>query len=151
MSALTAPRDELGGDAGGRVGQGANAPDATIVYDGQCPFCSRYVQLVRLRRAVGSVKLVDAREGGPLVEELMAAGFDLDEGMVLKLGDRLYHGNECVHMLSLLSTPSDSFNKINRLIFRSRRASRLLYPVLRGGRNLVLAALGRTKIHQRGA
>ena len=121
-------------------------PRAWIVYDGQCPFCSRYVRLVRIRESLGRVELVDARNGGPLVDELRAAGADLDEGMVLKMDGRLYHGEDCVHMLALLSTPSGLFNRANAAIFRSRRASKLLYPMLRAGRNAALRLLGRTKI-----
>ncbi|MGH6913012.1 MAG: DCC1-like thiol-disulfide oxidoreductase family protein [Geminicoccales bacterium] len=124
-------------------------PGAAIVYDGQCPFCSRYVQLVRLRQSLGRVELVDAREGGPLVDEVRAAGFDLDDGMVLKLDGRFYHGADCIHRLALLSTPSSSFNRINAALFRSRTASRLMYPVLRAGRNAVLRLLGRTRISPR--
>ena len=48
--------------------------DAWLVYDGDCPFCSRYVKYLRLRRAAGPVRLVNAREGGPLVDELQRAG-----------------------------------------------------------------------------
>jgi predicted DCC family thiol-disulfide oxidoreductase YuxK len=128
---------------------GETEPGALIVYDGQCPFCSRYVRLVRLRRSLGEVQLVDARQGGPAVAELRAAGLDLDEGMALKLGGRWYHGEECVHMLALLSTPSTLFNKLNGTVFRSRTAARLLYPFLRSGRNLALKLLGRDKIHGR--
>jgi predicted DCC family thiol-disulfide oxidoreductase YuxK len=123
-------------------------PRAWIVYDGQCPFCSRYVQLLRLRESLGTVHLIDAREGGPIVEELQRARVDLDEGMVLKLDDRLYHGHDCIHVLALLSTPSGLFNRINASVFRSPLAARMLYPVLRAGRNAVLRLLGRTKIHQ---
>ena len=122
-------------------------PDTWIVYDGQCPFCSRYVQLVRLRETLGQIGLFDAREGGPQVEEARRAGLDLDEGMVLKLDGRLYHGAECIHMLALLSTPSSWFNRVNAAMFRSRTASRLLYPVLRAGRNIVLRMLGRSKLN----
>jgi len=50
------------------------APAAWIVYDGDCPFCSRYVRLVRLRDAIGPVALVNARDGGELVDEIRAAG-----------------------------------------------------------------------------
>jgi predicted DCC family thiol-disulfide oxidoreductase YuxK len=117
-----------------------------IVYDAQCPFCSRYVRLVRLRKSLGNVVLVNARDGGSVVEEVLQAGLDLDEGMVLKMGERLYHGADCINRLALLSTPSGVFNKINRLIFRSERASTVLYPILRAGRNLVLRCLGRSKI-----
>lgn len=120
---------------------------AVIVYDGECPFCSRYVKMVRLRESLGAVRLVNARDSDdPLVEELKAAGIDLDEGMVLKLDDRLYHGDDCVHMLAMLSTPVGLFNRLNGAVFRSKAASRMLYPVLRSGRNAVLFLLGRRRI-----
>ena len=123
-------------------------PGAWIVYDGQCPFCSRYVQLLRLRDSLGEVRLINARDGGPVVEEMQRAGVDLDEGMVLKLDGQLYHGHDCIHVLALLSTPSGPFNRINAALFRSPRAARLLYPILRAGRNGVLRLLGRSKIRQ---
>lgn len=118
----------------------------TLIYDGECPVCSSYVQFVRLRESVGTVKLINARDGGPEVERLQAAGFDLDEGMVLLYNDRIYHGSDCIHMLAMLSTNSGWFNRLNAAIFRSERASRLLYPVLRAGRNLLLRLLGRKRI-----
>ena len=126
-------------------------PEVLIVYDGQCPFCSRYVELVRLRQSLGQVRLINAREGGPLVDELQRAGVDMDEGMALKLDGRLYHGHECIHMLALLSTPSSAFNRLNAALFRSPRAARLLYPVLRTGRNAALRLLGRSKIRKQAA
>jgi predicted DCC family thiol-disulfide oxidoreductase YuxK len=128
----------------------AQAP-AWIVYDGQCPFCSRYVALLRLRASLGQVRLIDARAGGPIVDELRRSGIDLDEGMVLKLDDRLYHGADCIHVLALLSTPSGLFNRVNAAVFRSPRAARLLYPALRAGRNTVLRLLGRSKLGQQAA
>jgi predicted DCC family thiol-disulfide oxidoreductase YuxK len=128
-------------DTGSGTGSGA-----VLVYDGECPFCSRYVALVRLREALGPVRLVNAREGGSEVQGLVDAGYDLDEGMVLIWQDRVYHGNACIHMLALLSTPSGAFNRLNAALFRSERASRLLYPVLRTGRNATLRLLGRRKM-----
>ncbi len=89
------------------------AAGAWIVYDGECPFCSRYVAMLRLRETLGSIALVNARDGGPEVEEARAAGLDLDEGMVLKFDGRLYHGDDCIHRLALLSTPSGAFNRVN--------------------------------------
>jgi predicted DCC family thiol-disulfide oxidoreductase YuxK len=126
-------------------GRRLEEPEAWVVYDGQCPFCSRYVALLRLRDTLGRVELVNARDGGSLVDEIVAAGLDLDEGMALKMNGRLYHGDECIHRLALLSTPSTTFNRINRAIFRSKTMSRALYPVLRSGRNAILRMLGRPK------
>jgi predicted DCC family thiol-disulfide oxidoreductase YuxK len=125
---------------------GEAQPGAWIVYDGDCPFCSRYVRLVRLREAVGPIRLVNARDGGPLVEEIRRAGLDLDEGMVLKLDGRLYAGAACVRRLALLSTPVGTFNRVNRAILSSATAARVLYPILRSGRNLALRLLGRSQI-----
>lgn len=126
--------------------EGRGEPAVWIIYDGDCPFCSAYIRLIRLRASIGRVELLNAREGGVVVEEIRAKGLDLDDGMVLKLGDRLYHGDECIHRLAMLSTPSGAFNRLNALIFRSPRASRVLYPVLRAGRNATLGLLGRRKL-----
>ena len=128
------------------IGQGAVA---WLVYDGQCPFCSTYVKYLRVRQSIGAFHLVDARDGGPLVETIRGMGFDLDEGMVLKLGDRYYHGADCIHVLACLSSPRTFFNRVNAVIFRSPVLARTLYPGLRAGRNLVLRLLGRTKIGDR--
>jgi predicted DCC family thiol-disulfide oxidoreductase YuxK len=117
-----------------------------IVYDGECPFCSRYVALLRLKAAFGDIKLVDARTDHPAVRRLVAAGIDLDEGMALIQGDRIFHGDDCMHRLALMSTPSTLFNRMNAAIFSSPAASRILYPYLRAGRNAALALLGRKKI-----
>lgn len=117
-----------------------------IVYDGDCPFCSRYVRLLKLREAVGTVQLIDARSDDAAVGQLWRAGYDLNEGMAVKYGGRVYHGADCVHVLALLSTASGPFNRINSLIFRSESLASLLYPVLRLGRNLTLSLLGIRKI-----
>ena len=117
-----------------------------LLYDGECPFCSRYVRHVRLREAIGPITLANAREHAALVNEVRRLGFDVDTGMVLKLDGKYYHGADCIHALALLTTPSGGFNRLNAWMFRSATASRLLYPVLRTGRNLALRLLGRARV-----
>jgi predicted DCC family thiol-disulfide oxidoreductase YuxK len=124
--------------------------EAWLVYDGECPFCSAYVRYVRVRESLGRLHLVNAREPHPVVDEIRGRGLDLDEGMVLKLGDRFYHGADCVNVLAMLSTASGPFNRLNAAIFRSPTASRYLYPVLRAGRNAALHLLGRRKLAESG-
>ncbi len=118
---------------------------AWLIYDGDCPFCSAYVKYVRLVASVGPLKLVNAREGGPMVEEILKRNLNLDDGMVLKLGNRFYHGAECINVLASLTTPSGLFNRINATIFRSDSLSKILYPLLRTGRAMTLRILGRRK------
>jgi predicted DCC family thiol-disulfide oxidoreductase YuxK len=117
-----------------------------LLYDGECPFCSRYIRHVRLRAAVGTIDLANAREHDALVAEVRRLGYDIDTGMVLKLDGRYYHGADCIHVLALLTTSSGWFNRLNALVFRSRAFSRLAYPVLRAGRNLTLRLMGRSPL-----
>src|SRR6185312_6249277 len=116
-------------------------PDNWLLYDGECPFCSRYVRLIKLQQAIGPLRLVNAREKTAEAEIIRKAGFDIDEGMVLSLNNQFYHGDECLHRLALLSTPVGFFNRINALLFRSQRLSRMSYPILRASRNLTLHIL----------
>ncbi|MBR9865397.1 MAG: DUF393 domain-containing protein [Rhodobacteraceae bacterium] len=117
-----------------------------IVYDGDCPFCARYVRFIRLKDTVGDVDLVDARSDDPAVGQVRATGVNLNDGMALIDGDRIYFGDECIHRLALMSTPSGLFNRINAAVFRSPTLSRLLYPVLKTGRAITLRLLGRRPI-----
>jgi predicted DCC family thiol-disulfide oxidoreductase YuxK len=118
-----------------------------IVYDGQCPFCSRYVKMLRLQTAVGHIELVDARSDHPVVLFLRKEQVDLDEGMAFVQNGQVSLGDECIHKIALLTTPSGIFNRLNAYIFKSAAASRLLYPILRAGRNAVLKLLGRKKFN----
>jgi hypothetical protein len=91
--------------------------------------------------------MVDARSGDPVVDEIRAAGLDLDRGMVLKLDGKLYFGDRCMHMLALMSTPSDLFNRIMKRVFSSPGLARRIYPALVAGRNAALRLLGRRRIN----
>ncbi|GGC12367.1 hypothetical protein GCM10011494_33980 [Novosphingobium endophyticum] len=123
------------------------AADATyLIYDGECPFCSAYVKLMRLRESVGPVRLIDAREGGPEVLKVQAMGMDLNEGMVFHYCGSHYHGADALNIMALLSGSQSWFNKLNGRLFRSRTVSRMVYPFMRAGRNCVLRLLGRTKL-----
>ena len=118
-----------------------------LVYDKQCPACNYYCQMVRIRQSVVELRLVDAREPSEIMDEITVAGLDIDQGMVLKMGDAIYYGSDAIHMLSLIGSPSGIFNRINYWAFRSKPVSRILYVVLRFFRNFLLKILGKTKIN----
>lgn len=119
-----------------------------IFYDGECPFCSRYVKMLRLSKS-GQVQLVDLREDEAAKAELEELGFDLDQGMVVEDEGRRYGGSDAVAYLAPLSTPSDALNRINRAVFSKPSIARILYPLLRSGRWLVLFLMNRRMIEDR--
>src|SRR5690349_15286722 len=125
-------------------------PQILLVYDKECPVCNAYCRMARIRASLGELRLVDAREPGALMDEITALGFDIDQGMLLKVDDRLYYCADAIHALALMSSRSGVFNRFTYWVFRSERLSRLLYPVLRAGRNLLLKLLGKTKINNLG-
>jgi predicted DCC family thiol-disulfide oxidoreductase YuxK len=122
------------------------ADAAVVIYDGECPFCSRFVAFQRLRESIGPVTLIDARQRPDLVRDFEAAGMPLDQGMALIMGGQVYYGADCINRLALLSSRSGVFNRLNALIFQSPTVSRLLYPALRAGRNATLRILGHSKL-----
>ncbi len=116
-----------------------------LVYDKECPVCYNYCRFVRIRDSVGKLKLIDARESSEVMDEITSAGLDIDQGMVLKIGDVLYYGADAIHALALIGSPSGVLNRLNYWIFRSRTLSRILYPVLRFFHNLLLKVLGKNQ------
>jgi hypothetical protein len=106
--------------------------------------------MVRIRESVGTLRLVNARDPGPIMDEITAKGLDIDEGMVLKLGNTLYYGADAIHVLSLMSSRSGVFNRLTFRMFRSKRLSAILYPLFRCVRNLLLKFLRMSRINNLG-
>ncbi len=128
----------------------ADREEILLVYDKQCPVCESYCRLVRIEESAGDLKLVDAREPSDALDEITALGLDIDQGMVLKTEGEIYSGADAIHALALISSRSGFFNRLNYMMFFSKRASRILYPAFRSGRNLLLKLLGKTKINNLG-
>ena len=118
----------------------------SIIYDGECPFCSHYIAMIRLRETYGIVELIDARSDHPLVHQIHSDGWDFNDGMALVQGETRYFGPDCMNRIALLSTGSGLFNRVNAAIFRSPGLAKLLYPMLKHGRNLTLRLMGRKRI-----
>lgn len=124
-----------------------SSAEVLVVYDKQCPACDYYCNMVRIKESVGRLVLVDARDGGPIMGEITAKGLDIDQGMVVKVGSELYYGPDAIHALALMGTNKGFFNRLVYWSFRSKAVSKVLYPILRACRNLLLKILGKTKIN----
>jgi predicted DCC family thiol-disulfide oxidoreductase YuxK len=118
-----------------------------LIYDKDCPACNAYCQVVRIRQSVGELVLINARDNSEIMQQITALGLDIDQGMVVKTGQSWYYGSDAIHMLSLLSSRSGVFNRLNYWLFKSPARAKYLYPVLRACRNLLLKLLGKHKIN----
>ena len=122
--------------------------ELALIYDGKCPVCTAYSCAVGSGdEAAPAIRRIDARGGDAMVGLATAAGLDLDEGMVVSYRGKLHHGADALHLMATLAPARGLWNRVNRFMFGSRAASRLLYPLLRSGRNLLLRLLGRKKIN----
>lgn len=122
--------------------------DNWILYDGDCPFCRNYLRFNQLNKNIGPVMLINAREGGKEVDFVHSQNLSLNEGMVFKYKGRLYHGDECINLMALLSGNSNIFSRLMTWIFKSHTRAKILYPFLRTGRNLTLKLLRKSKIEE---
>jgi hypothetical protein len=103
--------------------------------------------VVNIRESVGDLRIVDARENSKVMDEITSQGLDIDQGMVLRMGGRLYYGADAIHALALIGSRYGIFNRINYWMFKSKTASRFIYPILRFSRNVLLKILGKKKIN----
>ena len=129
-----------------RAKQDSKTEPTTLIFDSECPVCVGYSEAVDTDLTTGPLQRISARTDHELVKRATAEGLDLDEGMVVLHQGKFYHGADALRVMADLAPRSGLANRLNRLFFRSTRATRLMYPVLRGGRNALLRLLGRTKI-----
>jgi predicted DCC family thiol-disulfide oxidoreductase YuxK len=118
-----------------------------LLYDGECPACSAYVAISRLHQLYPDLDVISARDTPQLVADLRRAGYEINEGMVLSLGGRLYFGPEATRMIAVLgrTRPSAWRGALLALIGTAPWARRL-YPWLNRTRLLLLRLLGRGPI-----
>jgi hypothetical protein len=101
------------------------------------------VRYLRLKESTGAPELVNLRDASETRMELEAQGFDLDKGMVAEISGKRYEGADALNALALLTTPSGIFNRATAALFSRPALSRVIYPLLRAGRNATLTMLGR--------
>ena len=58
-----------------------------LVYDQECPVCNNYSQVICIRESIGKLTIVNAREASDIMAEITDQGLDIDQGMVLKIGN----------------------------------------------------------------
>lgn len=114
-----------------------------IYYDGECPFCARFVRYLRLRDSAGVPELIDLRTAPDARRAFIDRGLAPNKGMLVERDGQVYEGADAMHLLTLLSSPSARFNRLVGMLTATAGRARWSYPLMRAGRAAVLLMLGR--------
>ncbi len=116
-----------------------------IYYDGDCPFCTQFVLLSKLKKEY-EVSINNLRNNPDKVKEFKEKLYDVNEGMVVIFDNEVYFGHEAVHLMTKLSDKNYFLSKIYNIFFSNLAFTKFLYPIMRFFRNITLRILGRKKI-----
>ena len=109
-----------------------------LIYDGDCILCRNSAQAIKIKKSVGELELINARESHPLVKETLDKGYDLNEGIVVNFNGKYFYGAEAVNFLALIGSNSDLFNRINTFLFKYKWTTQIFYPIFKAIRNIIL-------------
>jgi len=123
------------------------AEDDYLLYDGDCPACSAYVAMSRLRQLYPGLRIMSARAEPALVAALRGKGYEINEGMILSLDGVIHFGPDATRMIAVLGRSSPSWWRRAALgSLGTAPWARALYPWLNRARQLLLRLLGRRPI-----
>ena len=115
-----------------------------FIYDGECPFCNYFAQLIELKSSLPTLEILDGRKDLVLLSQLFRRGYDLNKGAILLRNNEIMHGADAINWICTeIKEPSDSLLEILRIIFSSNKRSNFLFPLLLWGRRLLLTFKGR--------
>ena len=119
--------------------------DKTLfIYDGECPFCNHFAQLLDLKSSLPSLQIIDGRQNLEQLTQLYNQGYDLDKGAILINNGKILHGSDAINWIcSELKEPNDSLLELLRVIFSSNMRSRKLFPILLWSRRFLLTLKGK--------
>ena len=122
----------------------ASAQDDFLLYDGECPFCSFYARKSGFETPDGRpLKLIDANRAPELLAGLRGQGCEVDEGMVLVTGGRLYQGAEAMTALEAMTSGTGWFVRLSKWFASNPARVRALYPWFQRLRRAALWVKGR--------
>ena len=111
-----------------------------FIYDGQCPFCNQFAELLELKANLPNIQVKNARNHP--FEIPKNYDMDLKGAILIKDGEMLY-GAEAINCItSQIKNPSDSLLKLLVLIFTSRNRANFLFPALLIARRIALLIKG---------
>ena len=115
----------------------------TFIYDGECPFCNHFAELLELKSKIKNISILDGRKNPELIKDLLKKGYDLDRGAILLKDKEILHGASAINTIcKLIKDPSSKLLDILSRTFKSKRRTKIIFPFLVRARRLVLISKG---------
>ena len=111
-----------------------------FIYDGECPFCNYFAELLELKSNLPNLQIKDARDKPPE----MPCEYDIDKkgAILINEGTMLYGANAINYICSQIENPSDGLLEILRVVFSSGYRTKLIFPFLLISRRIALLLKG---------
>ena len=115
----------------------------TFIYDGECPFCNHFAELLEIKSKITNIKILDGRKNLTLTNSLLDKGYDIDQGAILMKDEEIYHGAEAINMICRqINNPSSNLLLLLSRIFKSSKRTKVLFPFLIRARRFALISKG---------
>ena len=114
-----------------------------FIYDGECPFCNHFAELLELKSKIKNISILDGRKNPDLINDFLQKGYDLDNGAILLMDENIFHGAEAINTIcKLINKPSSKLLEILSKTFKSSKRTRFIFPFLVRARRLALISKG---------
>jgi len=111
-----------------------------FIYDGECPFCKEFAQLLELKSNLPNIEIKNARKHPNGIPQ----GYDMDTNgaILMKDGEMLYGAKAINWICSEIKEPSNALLKLISITFSSRYRTGLIFPFLLISRRISLLLKG---------
>ena len=115
----------------------------TFIYDGECPFCNHFAELLEIKSKVTNIKIIDGRKNLRIIKSLLNKGYDIDMGAILLKDNDIFHGADAINTICKeVKNPSSNLLKILSSVFKSNTRTQFLFPFLLRARRFTLISKG---------
>ena len=113
----------------------------TLYYDKQCPFCSKYVNLLKLKENF-QIILKDARENQSEIS-LLCGNLDINDGFIVLYKDDCFQSAKALAFLNRAVDKTTFLGKLHFFFRYDNLFSNLLYKLFFILRKIILFILGK--------
>ena len=115
----------------------------TFIYDGECPFCNHFAELLEIKSKIKNIKILDGRKNLTLIKSLLEKGYDLDKGAILLKDDEIFHGADAINIIcKKINNPSSNLLALLSKVFKSNKRTKVIFPFLVRARRFALISRG---------